>query len=291
MRQCLRTLLSKMDDRHELIIVDQSDDAATNHVINNFHDYRIIYIRDGTRGKAKALNRGILSAKKPILAFTDDDCIVNSGWLEEIEHAFHHNPNVTAVFGHTKPYQPHRHRSHICPATFSKTIPAIITKPCYHADHIGFGNNMAVRASVLRNLGEFMEWLGPGSIGSNAEDAELALRLLIKHHRILYNPRMVVYHNRWLTQEQMGHQQLSYTCGEMACYGYFHFLGYNFATRIMNKNIRDTVRKIKALGKRTLRGSWSRSLVTDARQVLLELLSRCRGIIVGFVYAHLRPVK
>ena len=110
---------------------------------------------------------------------------------------------------------------------------------------------MAIKAKVFQKEGLFKEWLGPGSIGSNAEDAEMINRCLIKGYKIGYDPLMIVSHDKWLNREQMIRQDWSYDCGGMACYGWFALSGFKFAKQIIKnifKNIRHnmTWRKLTA---------------------------------------------
>ena len=155
------------------------------------------------KGKTRALNTGIKAARGNICAFTDDDCIPDTKWLENIVHIFRTNPMISGVFGKTLPYRPNLHPNLICPCTFNKPQKRIITKPHRHWEDIGFGNNMAFKKATLEKIGLFKTWLGPGSVGSNCEDGELAQRALIRGYSIGYNPHMIVYHNKWLTPAEL----------------------------------------------------------------------------------------
>lgn len=164
-------------------------------------------------------------------------------------------------------------------------------KPCLHYQRIGFGNNMAIRASVLREIGRFKEWLGPGSIGGNAEDAEIALRMLVKGYKILYNPNMLVYHNKWLNNKEMKKQNLSYICGEMACYGYFHFHGRRFASPVIRSNLRDSYHGFRQIIKRIVSLRWSFALLTDTYGEFLKVVYRVRGLLVARYFSLVDPIR
>ena len=60
----------------------------------------------------------------------------------------------------------------------------ITEKPGPHWENVGFGNNMVIKACVLKKIGLFKEWLGPGSISSSAEDAEIINRSLLNNYKI-----------------------------------------------------------------------------------------------------------
>lgn len=242
-------------------------------------------------GKSAALNEGIRHAKGDIIAFTDDDCIVNKNWLRSLHKTFKENRQVGGVFGKTTPYQPNKNKGKTCPCTFKKTQKRLITKPCYHADHIGFGNNMAFRKKVLNQIGGFKNWLGPGSVGSNAEDAEFALRALIKGYKLLYDPSVIVYHNKWLTNQHMKRQELSYACGELACYGYFLFQGHQFARPLIANNIQNSFFKIKNSIKKILFLQWSTLLMTETYDAYVEIFWRGRGLTIGFISSLVNPIQ
>lgn len=287
---CVQSLLSGTLVPLEILILDQSANNQTKQAIATISHKAIRYTKLSSRGKSNALNYGITQTRGDILAFTDDDCIVDSSWLTTIERAFTQHTNVVAVFGRTLPYHPNQHKDHVCPCIFLNKDKKTITKPCLHYQHIGFGNNMAVRRTIFDQIGEFKEWLGPGSIGSNAEDAEFALRLLITKRKILYNPTGIVYHNKWLTPEEMAHQNFSYYCGEMACYSYFHFQKYPFAAPIVSGNVLDSYYKVKTNLKNFLLFRWNSALFHAFTNTGIETWSRLRGLIVGYVYTLIDPI-
>jgi len=103
---------------------------------------------------------------------------------------------------------------------------------------------MAFKKEVFNKIGDFREWLGPGSIGSNAEDAEFALRCLIKGYKLFYDPNIVVYHNCWLTKKLFRKRRLSYICGEVACYSYLGFCGLQLGRRVAKNNLKESFHKL-----------------------------------------------
>ena len=227
---CLTEISKSSYPYFEIIIVDQS---SNNHYLNIKNRLKKIsknvsYYKMSKKGKSKGINFALKIARGDIIAFTDDDCLVDSHWLRNIARSFTKNENVVGVFGKTNAHQPEKHSAQICPCTYDKGKQSVIKKAGPHWDEIGFGNNMAYRKTVFTELGGFKEWLGPGSIGSNAEDAEFSLRVLINNKILLYNPSMLVNHNRWLSLEEYNKQRLSYICGELACYNYLSNKNHKF---------------------------------------------------------------
>lgn len=288
---CIRALLTSAVTPHEILILDQSKSDQTKRAISTISHAAIQYFKLDTSGKSNALNYGIMRARGDILIFTDDDCIASTNWIATIQQSFERFPEISAVFGKTLPHTSHLHGHRVCPCTFTNGKYALITRPCIHYKQIGFGNNMAIRKSVFHTMNTFKQWLGPGSMGSNAEDAEMALRLLIKGHKIFYNPKAVVYHNKWLTHQEMKRQSLSYSCGEMACYGYFYFQGHAFASDVVWNNVRDSYYKVKNILKNVLLLHWNKSLVHSIYYTWVEILYRGRGLLVGGVYSLIDPIR
>jgi len=288
---CLKSLLNNSKTDYEIIIIDQSKNDSTYSLVKRLNNRNIHYLKQQTIGKSRALNIAINNSHGHVLAFTDDDCIVDNDWLKEIYSTFHNNQNISVSFGKTLPYNPKKHSQRVCPSCFNNGNKIYtVTEPEKHWLGIGFGNNMAFKHSEFIKLGMFKTWLGPGSIGSNAEDAELSLRTLIKGGKIIYNPNMIVYHNKWLDQKEMIRQQLSYNCGEMACYGYFAFQEYNFAKLVVKNNLH----KLKKMYLDT----WMYLLIFKLRTTLWRAIEAIkytwfvlRGLLVGLIFSYLDPIK
>lgn len=285
---CIKSVLVNTFESFEVILIDRDNSGKTRKEVDFLIPNKIRYFKSIDRVKARVLNFALKKASGKIIAFTDDDCIVDKDWLKNIYDSFQDNKNVIGVFGKVLPFRPREHRGKICPCTFLKNKERVITKPCLHWKNIGFGNNMAFRKEIFSKIGDFKEWLGPGSIGSNAEDAEFALRLLLKGYRLLYTPKIKVYHSRWLTKEEYQRQCLSYSCGEVACYGYFAFQGNGFAKKIVINNFKDSYWKLRRAIKSTLllKKSGLRLLFHTAE----ELYFRLRGLIVAFYFSKKDPL-
>lgn len=90
LKKCLEALLQQRFDKssYELIIVSDGPDSETEHVINEWQAYTTPAIRylplPLKRGPAAARNYGWKNALGGIIAFTDDDCIPDFHWLEEM---------------------------------------------------------------------------------------------------------------------------------------------------------------------------------------------------------------
>lgn len=240
-KNCLDSLLNSTFKPFEIILVDQSTKNDTRKMALQIKNLNIRYIKARARGLGYARNVGIAAATAPILAFTDDDCIVQKDWLACIFTSFSENSEIDGVFGKTKPYQSHLHVGNICPCTFTSVNDKehVIQKPGKHWEHIGFGNNMAFKKSLFTKVGGFNVYMGAGSIGKSAEDAEFSLRVLVAGKKLFYSPHMQIAHDRWMTEVEMKRQNTAYVCGEVICYGYFALFGERFAQKVVLEVMKD----------------------------------------------------
>lgn len=288
LKKCLDSL-NKSSIKFEVVVVDQSDEKLSIKNRNQVKKYKFVkYKHQSLRGKTKGLNLGIILAKSPILAFTDDDCIVSEKWIENIKRRFYKNPQIVGLFGRTLPYMPQLHKNLFCPSTFDHSKASLINKPVNHWEKIGFGNNMAFRKTFFLRYGNFKEWLGPGSIGSNAEDGEISLRALTNGEQLYFEPKAMVYHDRFLNMDEYKSQTLSYIQGEMACYCYYARFGHRFAKRVVANDfnfIKDDVVRIKYLIK-----SFRLHKLEEIWWIVSKIHARLSGYLVSLFIAEWEKV-
>lgn len=274
LKNCLRTIFkSDTNFLSQLIIVDQSQDGLSQQVVAQLVKQHsrfkkiVDYFSLKEAGLSKARNWGIDQSRGEIIAFTDDDCLVDSEWINRIEWCLSQYPEVAGVTGNTYPYQPKSHPQELSPCTFIKPS-ILLNTPTYHADQIGYGNNMAFRRDIFNKIGYFTEWLGVGSEGKSAEDAEFFLRLLDAGHLLFHDQEMIVYHHRWLDKQSFFSSQTynQYLVGELACYSYYAVRGKLFAIKVVARNLVDF-----------LCGLLNLPLATNMQQ----LKAKIRGIIWG----------
>ncbi len=284
---CLDSINQNKYSDFEIIIIDQGQSISRD-IPEILSNEKIKYFINKHISVGAAKNLAISKARGDIIAFTDDDCLVEKNWLEKINLSFKKNKDIIGLFGQVIPYSSDNNTGKICPSNFTKKQKRLITKPCLHWKNVGLGNNMAFGKEVFKKSGGFKKWLGPGSIAGAAEDGELTLRILSKGYKILYEPEAIVYHNRWLTKDEYRRQCLSYSCGEVACYGYFAFQGYQFAKQIVSNNFQDSYWKLKKSIKliMLLKDESTKFFLNS----LEELFYRLKGLIVAFWYAKKEPL-
>lgn len=172
----------------------------------------------GNIGPARARNIGIWLARSPLIAFTDDDIIVDPGWLEKITTAFSQHPEVAAVGGMTLPpdslkgnpfagYEEYIYKNYL--KSGSKGSYISTTKD----EHPVFTGNIAYRKEVLEKVGGFSENFPSFVYG---EDGDLKERVLKIGGQFLYIDS-VNFHNTeysffsfWRKEEKRGAGILRY---------------------------------------------------------------------------------
>jgi len=81
-------------DQYEIVVVEEADSP------NPIDGVKYVFLPRRDLGLGYARNTGVKNAKGEIIAFTDDDCIVDPKWLSEITAAFA-DPAVGGVAGST----------------------------------------------------------------------------------------------------------------------------------------------------------------------------------------------
>ena len=151
-------------------------------------------LRVSSRGKSAVLNEAIRRSNGEVLAFLDDDVLVDESWLEEIEVFFQKNPSTYVGQGIIRTTA----RDSLDPEVRRllqryRTIPQLEFSSDIGDLHSLNGANIAIRRAVFDRVGYFDERLGPGASGTS-EDVELAQRILKSGMKIGYMQRAIVYH-------------------------------------------------------------------------------------------------
>ena len=207
---CLHALLALDYPHYEIIVVDNAPetDASASFMRENYHDLpHVRYVREERAGVSWARNRGVQAAKGEILAFADDDVIVDRYWLAELVKAFQITSNVGCVTGLILSaeletaaqilFEKHDEESGYNDQwRFTRHI---FTKQRRHV-HLykialfGAGASMAFRADLLRNIGGFDPALGTKGLVQSGEDIAAYFKILMQGHDVVYEPASLVYH-------------------------------------------------------------------------------------------------
>jgi hypothetical protein len=167
----------------EVLVVDSaSDSAATREAAAAAG---VGYVRSDIRGLSIARDLGLRTSDRPLVLFTDDDCIAVDGWVDPILEGFA-DPTVGAVTG--------RMLDHTLVGEESTPPPVRRYTRTREGLDAGHGAVMAFRRELVLALGGFDHVLGAGRRLAGAEDLDMFCRLLDAGHAIVHDPSCVVHH-------------------------------------------------------------------------------------------------
>lgn len=194
--RCLEGVFSNRLLPAEVIIIDQGRSEAAEPVIDRFRTgyTPIIHGHQEKKGLSAARNLSCKLASCPVIAFTDDDCVPDPGWIEEICQTFSSFPTSDGVTGRILPLGPEAPDRF--PVSLRTGNKGAEFKGRALPWSVGSGGNFAIRRDWLDRVGGYDEALGAGTEGKSAEDMDLYYRLLRSGATIRYEPKVVIYHER-----------------------------------------------------------------------------------------------
>lgn len=181
---------------YEVIVIDNNSNDNTKGVVESFSptfNGKLRYLFEPKQGKPYALNLGIKEAKGEIIAFTDDDCIVDSAWLLNIKKSFTECETEIGIVG-----------GKVFPLWLTNKRPGWLKEYFFgplgvldwgetsflinKSSKLFFGNNFAFKKDLFDKYNNFDNKM------INAHDTEICLRFLRNGIKGFYNPNMKVSH-------------------------------------------------------------------------------------------------
>lgn len=225
---CLDSLLCQDYPNFDVIVVDNAPSSReTADLIANRYapTGRVRYVREDVPGLGRAHNRGVVAVVAPIVAFTDDDVIVDPQWLTMIASQFTRNDAIGCVTGLILPaeletraqYWAERHGG------FGKGFAQKLydlgdhRRPGrlypYAAGQFGSGANMAFRTDVLRRIGGFDAALGAGTPARGGDDLDAFFAVIQAGYQLAYEPGAIVWHHHRAEEAGIRRQAFGYGVG------------------------------------------------------------------------------
>ena len=185
----LHSLKNQTYTDFELVIVDQNQDGLIDDLIEKYGKLFIIkHIKVNFKGLSKARNEGLKYVGGDIIGFPDDDCVYPKNLLEQVKDVFGLDKSVDVLCG-----RPINFEGRTTAGKFLKRRSMI---NIYKAPFAFCSFAMLFKSKVLKTIGLFDENLGLGSqtpFGSS-EDLDIGIRALRLGYKILYDPKVVVFH-------------------------------------------------------------------------------------------------
>ncbi len=208
----------------EILVVDNASvDPATREVVESRTDVR--YRFEPRTGLDFARNAALEAATGDLIAYLDDDVVVDRGWLSGLYRAWVDCPDAGGYSGLVLPYRldtPAQIRFERA-GGFGRGFERIhhrgaqLGNPLHPvgAGVVGAGANMCFRRDLLLDLGGFDEALDTGAPLPGGGDLDIFYRVLRSGYAIVYEPRYAVFHEHRETMAQLRRQYWSWGLGFM----------------------------------------------------------------------------
>lgn len=209
----------------EILVIDNApSDSRTQARITAIPGIR--YVQEPKAGLNFARNRAIEEARGDLLAFVDDDVVVDPGWLMALYASWIVHPDAGAWTGQVLPYELETEaqilfeqrggfRREFKPVRFGSVL---ASNPLYPSSIgiCGTGCNMAFRRDLLLNLNGFDESLDTGKPLPGGGDHDIFYRVIRANYPLIYEPSCLVFHQHRRTYAQLQHQYWTWGLAIMA---------------------------------------------------------------------------
>jgi GT2 family glycosyltransferase len=224
--ECLHSLSALDYPYVEIVVVDNAPRTTrTREFVDAYGDPRARYVCAEIPGLSAARNHGVLHARGEIVAFTDDDVVVDPQWVRGLVRGFGRRPDVALVTGLVlaaeleSPSQGLFERkvswgADLAPRLFAvgSSVPEVVMTP-FNCGMVGAGASFAARRQTLLQIGPFDEALGAGTPSRGGEDLDYFSRVLGSGQAIAYEPASLVWHHHRRDMENLRRQMLGYGSG------------------------------------------------------------------------------
>ena len=226
--RCLHSLLRLQYPDFEIVVVDNDPETdRTREAVLRVpaRAGRLRYVRAERRGLAAAHNRGLEVARGEVVAFTDDDVVVDRHWLAELVAPFVVEQGVAGAAGLIVPaeletraqvlLETHgRYDKGYEPRLFDLDLhhPGNMLFP-FNAGSLGSGANMAFDAAFLRRIGGFDPALGAGTPARGGDDLAALFQVVSSGRAVAYRPGAIVWHHHRRDLASVRNQAYGYAIG------------------------------------------------------------------------------
>lgn len=207
LRRCLDGFVRLDYPALDLLVVDNAGRTdATERAVRDYAPY-VRYVREPRPGLDWARTRAVLEARGEVIAFADDDVVVDPGWARALGEVYAANPGVMAVTGLVLPLELETQPQQLFEAYggfargFRRRWFGIDAAGGQRAGlafggtgECGTGANMSYRRSVFDRIGYFDPALDVGTVTNGGGDLEMFFRVIKEGFPLVYEPRAIVRH-------------------------------------------------------------------------------------------------
>ncbi|WP_406207196.1 glycosyltransferase [Kitasatospora sp. NBC_01560] len=288
LRSCLDSLLRNGYPSTEILVVDNAPRSdATEHLVATRYRDRVRYVREPVPGLARARNRGLAAARGEVVAFADDDLIIDEHWVESLAGAFHADDRIGCVTGLVLPAELETAAQAALEqyggysrgfAARDWTLRGRPDDPLmrFSVGRFGSGANMAFRVAVLRDIGGFDPATGAGTPARGGEELLAFFQTLDAGHTVAYQPDAIVWHRHPRTCDDLTRQIFNFGFG----FGAYLTAVISHRPGVLTALVRRVPGGIRRW--QTVRRHRARSGPVEGEAVLLKLGRReFRGLLAG----------
>lgn len=217
---CLASVMRLDPPAFEVIVVDNAPATGSTRRLISEEYPSVHYVCEHRPGLDNARNRGVAHANGDIIAFTDDDVVVDPGWLGVLAGAFAADPSLGLVTGLAEPLELETRAQILferyggfgrgCRRMYSQTSSGRMPWTLVGAGQLGAGANMAVRREVFARVGLFDPALDVGTPSLGGGDHDFFYRVLRAGYLCVYEPAAVVRHRHRRTMQELRRLLYSY---------------------------------------------------------------------------------
>lgn len=187
-------------DDFQLVLIDNGSSDDTRNVLDRYAqsaDFNVTVASAPEPGLSKARNVALQYSKGDVIAFTDDDCYIQSDYLIEIVRLFERRPDIGYFGGRVLLHDPTDFPD---PIKLSIEIEEFPSNYFHEAGSI-HGANFGFRRKLISEIGRFREHLGAGTEYAG-EDLEYYGRASAKGWTGIYHPGPTVSHHHGRKQDE-----------------------------------------------------------------------------------------
>ncbi|HVT76539.1 MAG TPA: glycosyltransferase [Acidimicrobiales bacterium] len=267
--RCVASVRAAMGPEDELIVVDSASQPPI-----ALADTRVVRVE--RPGVNRARNAGWHAATHDLLAYVDDDVVVDPGWADAFATSAAAHPDAAFITGRLGALDAGANHGGVA----VKDDAEAATLDGDSRGDLGHGANLLVRASALVAVGGWDDALGNGGRFKSAPEADLYDRLFAAGYVGRYEPTAAARHEQWRSSSQLVRLDWRY--------------GFGNGARLA-KLVRTDHRRARRVGGEALWGWGLQRLGAPIRDrnktEVARVAARLAGTAAGFARAAFVPVR